>query len=198
MFSPFNITPRYWVGKSLLFFPVVPERHRQVGVTHVDCPGHGTLSRLTPPSLMSKKERIAIPSKASNPRCSGRKLPEKEASALPYSTAGQIRSARRSQRGWPWPGTPLSTKHLEAGPSPSTDLTQAEASRACPSGHMEAVPWPHSSGHIASCGRQNSKGNQSLRRAAVTLQVPIAMILPKCYLETISQFKSIVPIDLGN
>jgi hypothetical protein len=36
------------------------------------------------------------------------------------------------------------------------------------------------------------------RAAMVTPKVPISMILPKRYLETISQFYSIVPIDLCN
>lgn len=198
MFSPFNITPRYWVGKSLLFFLIVPERHRQAGVIHVDCPGHGTLSRLTPPSLMPKKERLAVPSKASIPRCSGRKLPEKEVSAPPYSRARQIGSARHSWRGWPWPGPLLSTKHLEA--DRACLLTSHRQKHPGPLQVFTWRPYPstRSSGHIASCAGQNPNGGQSPRRAAVTLQVPIAMILPKCYLETISQFKSIVPIDLGN
>lgn len=141
-----------------------------MGVIHVDCPGHGTLSRLTPPSLMPKKERLAVPSKASIPRCSGRNLPEEEASAPPYSRAGQIGSAEHSRRGCPWPGTPLSAKHLAAGQSPSTDLTQAEASRASPSDPVEAVPSTRSSGHIASCAGQNPKavsplgGQQSLSK----------------------------------
>lgn len=57
---------------------------------------------------------------------------------------------------------------------------------------------PFHSDHGPSYGGQNPKGSALRGQQTVALSVPISMILPKCYLETISQFKSIVPIDPSN
>lgn len=92
-FLPLISPPRNRAGGRLLFFPRVTERRRQVGFIHVNCPGHGALSHLIPPSLRPEAETKGEKyhaSKASITRCSARKLPEKEASAPPHSRARQI------------------------------------------------------------------------------------------------------------
>lgn len=147
MFSPFNITPRYWVGKSLLFFLIVPERRRQVGVIHVDCPGHGTLSRLTTQSDAQNGENRR-PLQGQHPQVQWQETPWER---------GLGPTLQQSWADWVSQALPEglamardSSQHQTSGgrTEPVADLTQAEASRASPSDPVEAVPldsllWPH-------------------------------------------------------
>lgn len=81
----------------------------------------------------------------------------------------------------------------------SSDLTGAEAAKSCPNDHTGAVPLDSLTlTTVASSRARIPRAIPTGTQQAVTLSMPISMILPKCYLETISQFKSIMPIDSGN
>lgn len=74
----------------------------------------------------------------------------------------------------------------------------SEISRTWPEAYRVLKLWPHSlsaQGHLYGLEPQRHPHGEQQR---VTRHIPISVILPKRYLETISPFKSIVPIDPGN
>lgn len=88
--------------------------------------------------------------------------------------------------------SPHARCHFRAHTLPS------ETSRTWPEDYRALKLWPRSlsaQGHVLRLEPQRHPHGEQQR---VTHHVPVSVILPKRYLETISPFKSIVPIDPGN